>query len=66
MNKDMTYCCDNTCQRHELCARYYRNGENETLSFFMGSPRVGDECEWFILIDEVTIREKSNGRRNIN
>jgi hypothetical protein len=43
---DITMCQDNECPKNDTCYRYNSN-PNEHQSYFMKSPRDGDECDYY-------------------
>lgn len=52
---DITLCKDDTCPKRYECFRYMTIPSNTMQSYFMSSPRIGDECDYF--------SEDRNGRK---
>ena len=50
---DMTMCQDDRCELSGICYRFKATPDEYQQAYFADTPRVGDECEYFIrLIEE--------------
>ena len=44
---DITKCNDDSCKKRKKCYRYWSEPSEYRQSYFMESPRKGDECELY-------------------
>jgi hypothetical protein len=44
---DITKCNDDSCKKRKKCYRYWSEPSEYRQSYFMKSPRDGDECELY-------------------
>lgn len=44
---DITKCNDDSCPKRKKCYRYWSKPSDDRQSYFMESPRTGDDCELY-------------------
>ena len=49
---DITMCTDGECPKKRSCYRYEAEADEYWQSFFSESPRVGDNCEYYWLMNK--------------
>ena len=55
---DYTKCQDETCPLRDKCYRYMAHSNEAWQSYFMHSPREGDECREFVKIKVSYFKEE--------